>query len=163
MKRIICLIVTLLITALFILTSCQTTPPECSTCKNSKSVTCDMCYGRGEGICLHCSYGYGRCWNKDCDRGEVTKYEDCAYCTSGVIVNPITWATINCPECDALGIIAKKTTCNICNGKDICSFCKGSGLAKDCDCDRPNYYCKGIAGQCKDCQGFGKIDCPDCE
>ena len=166
MKKFLCLFTTIVITALFILTSCQTTPTEpevCSTCKNEKSIRCNSCYGRGEGVCQHCPYANGHCCSKDCDGGKETKHKDCTYCTSGIIVNPITWATISCSNCDGLGIVFFKEECLICRGEDQCIYCHGTGLAKDCYSIYCSHNCKEIAGQCKDCQGLGKIDCPDCE
>ena len=164
MKKFICLFTTILITALFILTSCQTTSPEpevCSTCKNEKSIGCESCYGRGEGVCQHCS-GSGKCGRSSCEGGYEYEMEDCENCTNGVIVNPFTWATFDCPKC-YYGYVEVKKECFLCDGENECFFCDGTGLAKDCDSGMYGCDCEEIAGQCKDCQGLGKIDCPDCE
>jgi len=159
MKKITYIFITLIITTLFILTSCQTEPPQCNTCNNNKSISCEMCYGRGEAPCGHCS-GTGKC--EFCEAGYKYEWEDCGYCTNGVIVNPYTWATIDCPKCYS-GYVEVKEECFVCDGKYKCYRCHGTGIANE-DCGEFCVEnCKEIAGQCEDCQGLGKIDCPDCE
>ena len=139
-----------IITAFLIFTACQnsnsnkTSEPEiCTSCHGDKTITCRSCLGKGRGLCSFCD-GSKAC--NFCEDGYKYHREKCSFCTSGVIVNPFTWATYDCPKCDH-GVAKVAEKCVFCDGTNECSHCDGTGLA----------------GFCKDCQGRGKIDCTDCD
>lgn len=154
-----------IITAFLIFTACQnsnkTSEPEiCTSCYGYKTFTCRSCLGKGRGLCSFCD-GSKAC--NFCEDGYKYHREKCSFsfCTSGVIVNPYTGATYDCPKCDhGFAKVAEK--CVFCDGTKECSHCDGTGLAENCtfviECE-----CKEVAGLCKDCQGRGEIDCTYCE
>lgn len=154
-----------IITAFLIFTACQnsnkTSEPEiCTSCHGDKTITCRSCLGKGRGACDHCD-GYGTCYWYSCEEGYIYDLEDCSSCTNGVIVNPFTWATFDCPKCN-YGYVEVGERCWVCDGEDECILCDGTGLA-DKSCVGNYCNCEEVAGLCKDCQGRGKIDCTDCD
>ncbi|NLB56387.1 MAG: hypothetical protein GX811_11605 [Lentisphaerae bacterium] len=69
--------------------------------------------------------------------------------------------SVQCSYCVGTGII--EVTCNRCAGSGECSLCKGSGVTKFGDSDKPCSVCSGT-GKCKECSGVGKVerDCRTC-
>ena len=123
----------------------------CRTCEGEKviecpekecisgDIKCDICDGTHQlnyEDCGNCKGGYN--------------YEECPKCNGlGQITNPITWEKFTCPVCDRDLII-----------KVDCEECKGEGGFFD-ECENCNFA--GNVADCENCDGKGKIDCPDCE
>ena len=139
MKRIF---VSLLLIFLLIpcFSSCEMIEP-CKTCNDTQLVTCETCRGKGKELCEWCSIWIpGKCGISYCKNGIQTQNERCSFCEKYDI-----WG---CGSCYG-GMVIVKETCRVCDGTGLCFSCNGSGLKEN-------------AQNCSNCNGKGKVSCPDC-
>ena len=143
MKKFLCVLL-LICTITLCLSSCQ----KCEICNGNKKIECTECLGHGKEVCDSCD-GKGDCTNSECWNGRVSEGEDCTYCESGWIINPITWQQFTCGYCNGQGFEIVEKECWLCDGSGKCFSCDGSGLKED-------------AKTCTRCEGIGEIDCSKC-
>ena len=124
---------------LLFLTSCA-----CKTCGGNEDTFCRLCTGKGKENCDLCN-GIGDC--HDCAQG-VVRNTPCSNnnCSYGYVSTSI--GRLKCAECDGTGY--KESKCSLCDGSGSCFKCDGTGLKEN-------------AKTCQNCNGAGRVDCPDCK
>ena len=139
MKKIISILL-LITTMALCLASCG----KCETCDGNETIMCRACYGRGKETCDMC-FGNGDC--DDCANG-IVKDAHCSNsnCNYGYVTT--SFGRLECQECDGTGY--EERECYYCDGSGQCFKCDGTGLKEN-------------AQTCSNCEGNGRIDCPNCE
>ena len=128
------------------------------TCVFLNACGCKECSATGEVDCTKCSNGYIYCdgcssgiKKKDCTSCSYgTNYITCDGCDGkGFFVNPITWQTFECPQCD--GMRRYKKECSRCDGvgyfEEECSTCKGDYKEQCTSCNNGYVPCPACANE----------------